>query len=77
MPSYEIRIEGHLAAYRLRHFERVTIRQEADGTTVILGPFRGQSALFGLLNWLHSLGIPLVSVQRLGEPGVAEGRGEG
>ncbi len=47
-----------------------------DDTLVILGSFRGQSALFGLLHWLHSLGAPLVSVRRLGEARTAEGGGE-
>jgi hypothetical protein len=28
---YEIRIAGHLAPARLRHFEGLTIRQEAAG----------------------------------------------
>jgi len=63
----EIRIEGHLAAFRLRHFEGLVVRPEADGKMVLVGTFRDQPALFGLLNWLHSLGVGLVSVRRLEE----------
>jgi hypothetical protein len=62
---YEISIEGHLAPRRLRHFQNMMVRQEVGGKTVIVGGFRDQSALFGLLNWLQSLGISLVSVRRL------------
>ena len=63
----EIRVEGHLAAHRLRHFEGLVVRPEADGKMVLVGHFRDQPALFGLLNWLDSLGVHLVSVQRLEE----------
>jgi hypothetical protein len=62
---YEIHIEGHLAPQRLRHFEGLLVRQEAAGRTVIVGRFRDQSALFGLLDWLQSLHVPLLSVQRV------------
>ena len=62
---YEIRIEGHLAPRRLRHFEGVTVRQEASGETVIEGCFRDQAALFGLLSWLQRLGVTLLLVKRL------------
>jgi hypothetical protein len=61
---YEIRIEGHLAPQRLRHFEMVTVRQEADGQSVILARCRDQSALYGLLFWLQGLGVTLLHVQR-------------
>jgi hypothetical protein len=62
---YEIRIEGHLAPHRLRHFEGVTIRQESGGETVIEGRFRDQAALYGLLSWLQRLGVTLLLVKRL------------
>jgi hypothetical protein len=64
---YEIRIEGHLAPHRLRHFECVTVRQEAGGETVIEGCFRDQAALYGLLSWLQRLGAALLLVKRLEE----------
>jgi len=64
---YEIRIQGHLAPHRLRHFETVAVHQEAGGETVIVGRFRDQSALYGLLSWLQRLGATLVLVKRLEE----------
>ena len=65
---YEIRIQGHLAPRRLRHFEGLEVRQEAGGETVIVARFRDQAALYGLLSWLQRLGVTLLLVRRLGEP---------
>jgi len=65
---YEIRIDGHLAPHRLRHFEGLTVRQETGGETVIVGSFRGQAALYGLLSWLQRLGVTLLLVRRVEEP---------
>jgi hypothetical protein len=64
---YEIRIQGHLAPHRLRHFEGVQVRQEAGGETVIVGCFRDQPALYGLLSWLQRLGVTLLLVRRVQE----------
>ena len=64
---YEIRIQGHLARHRLRHFEALTVRQEANGETVIVGCFRDQPALYGLLSWLQRLNAMLLLVQRIEE----------
>jgi hypothetical protein len=66
-PRYEIRIQGHLAPRRLRHFEGLTVRQEAGGETVILGCYRDQAALYGLLSWLQRLGVTLLLVRRVEE----------
>ena len=64
---YEIRIQGHLSPHRLRHFEGMTVRQEDGGETVIVGCFRDQPALYGLLSWLQRLGVTLLLVKRLEE----------
>jgi hypothetical protein len=66
MTVYEIRVRGHLAARRFRHFEGLVVRQEA-GETVIVGRFRDQPALYGLLNWLQSLGATLLLVRQVEE----------
>jgi len=66
--QYEIRIQGHLAPQRLRHFEGITVRHEAGGDTTIVGCFRDQAALYGLLSWLQGLGITLLLVRRVAEP---------
>ncbi len=62
---YEIRVQGHLAPRRLRSFEGLAVRQEPNGETVIVGPVGDQAALYGLLNWLHNIGVVLLSVRRL------------
>ena len=74
---YAIRVRGHLAPRRLRHFEGMMVRKQAGGDTLIVGCFRDQSALFGLLNWLQGLNVPLVSVQRLQGTGPKEEKEEG
>jgi hypothetical protein len=62
---YEIRIEGHLAPHRLRRFGGLTVTHHPGGETTLAGPMPDQSALYGLLNWLHDLGAPLISVRRM------------
>jgi hypothetical protein len=73
---YEIRIQGHLAPHRLRHFEALAVRQEPSGETVITGCFRDQQALYGLLSWLRNLGATLLLVKQAEDdqaPGTPEG----
>jgi len=62
---YEIMIEGHLAPHRVQQFEGLEVTHQSNGETSITGPIPDQSALLGLLNWLHDLGAVLVSVRRL------------
>jgi hypothetical protein len=64
---YEIRIKGHLAARRLRHFQGLIVQWEANGETVITGNFRDRPALYGLLSWLQGLGVTLLLVKRVEE----------
>ena len=73
---YEIRVQGHLAARRLCSFEGLAVRQEPNGETVIVGPIRDQAALYGLLNWLHNIGVALLSVRRVegADSSVEDGR---
>jgi hypothetical protein len=73
---YVIRIQGHLAARRLRHFEGLTVQPDDEGQTTITGSFRDQSTLFGVLNWLQSLNVPLLSVQQLEATNAFEEREE-
>lgn len=66
---YEIRIQGYLDARRARHFEGMTITQQPDGVTALVGPVVDQAALYGLLSRLRDLGVPLISVQRVSVTG--------
>lgn len=61
---YEIRLSGRLDARWALRFEPLTLRHDADGTTVLSGPIADQAVLHGLLQRVRDLGIPLVSVTR-------------
>jgi hypothetical protein len=37
---------------------------QAEGRTSLVGPIVDQAALYGLLNRIHGLGLPLISVRR-------------
>jgi hypothetical protein len=64
-PRYEIRVQGHLAPRRLCCFADLTITHHPSGETSIIGAFRDQSALYGLLNHISNLGVTLLSVNRV------------
>src|SRR5919206_297490 len=69
--SYEMRVKGRLDTRWVARFDGLSLRHESDGTTTIHGPVRDQAALHGLLNKVRDLGLPLVSVTRVG-PGRAD-----
>ena len=62
---YEIRVEGHLADRWSDWFEGLTIRNEANGDTILTGLLADQAALYGVLAKIHNLNLNLISVQRL------------
>ena len=61
---YEIRVEGHLADRWSDWFEGLTIRNVANGDTILTGLLADQAALYGVLIKIHNLNLVLVSVQR-------------
>jgi hypothetical protein len=63
--GYEVRIQGHLDRRWMARFDGLSMRLEADGTTVISGPVPDQAALHGLLQRVRDMGLPLVSVVRM------------
>jgi hypothetical protein len=63
--TYEIVVEGHLDTTRSGWFEGMQLSSQPDGTTRLTGLIVDQSALFGLLNRIRDLGLPLISVQWL------------
>lgn len=69
---YEIKIQGHLASRRLRGFEGWRVQRQPSGETLLVGPVLDASALYGLLSWLRDLGVTLLSLQPLEEPGTIE-----
>jgi hypothetical protein len=68
---YAIRVEGHLDAHWSKWLEGMTITHEAGGVTRLEGPLVDQAALYGLLNKLRDLRLPLVTVERLHPAAVA------
>jgi len=62
---YQIILKGHLGPEWKDWFEGLSITQEANGTSVLMGPVVDQAALFGHLRKIRDLGIPLISVIRL------------
>jgi hypothetical protein len=63
--TYEIRVQAYLDPDMLDWLGDFTICHEGDAETVLTGVLPDQPALFGLLLRLHSLGIPLISVNSL------------
>ena len=66
---YEIRIAGRLDHRWTNWFEGMTFTHTSDGTTTLTGPVVDQAALHGLLSKVRDLGLPLVSVTRVGPVG--------
>jgi hypothetical protein len=64
--SYEIRLKGRLDARWASRFDGLALAHDGDGTTVIHGPVADQAALHGLLSKVRDLGLPLISVTRVG-----------
>ena len=63
---YEIRVRGHLGAVRAASFDGFTVEREADGSTRLVSEEIDQAALHGILRQIRDLGLPLLSVARLG-----------
>ncbi len=59
---YQIRITGQLGREWTDWFEGLVITLEANGDTLLTGPFVDQAALYGLLRKVRDLGMPLLSV---------------
>jgi hypothetical protein len=62
---YEIRLKGHLDSRWAAWFDGLTLTNESDGTTLIRGQVVDQAALYGLLQKIRDMGLPLVSVTQV------------
>ena len=61
--QYRIRIKGRLGPTALSAFP--TLVPEAEGSdTVLTGPLADQSALFGVLGQIETLGLELLEVRQ-------------
>ena len=65
----EIRVQGHLNGRWADWFEGMTIALEDNGDTLMTGPMVDQAALHGMLKKVRDLGMPLLSVNRVGDDG--------
>lgn len=67
---YQIRLQGMWNGRDASWLNGLTVRQ-ADGETILLGTIEDQTALYGLLDKLRSLDLPLLAVHRV-EPNLEE-----
>jgi hypothetical protein len=67
--GYQIRTQGYISDRWADWFEGFELRHEADGTTLIHCPALDQAALHGLIAKVRDLGLPLISVTRMGADG--------
>jgi hypothetical protein len=58
----EIRVRGRLEPRWSTWFDGLDVTPHDDGTTVIHGPVVDQAALFGVLQRLRDVALPLISV---------------
>lgn len=63
---YQIRIKGHLGNQWTDWFGGMTVTLEDNGDTLLTGLVVDQAALHGLLKKVRDLGMPLISVNRVG-----------
>ena len=61
---YEVMIGGILDESWSEWMDGLSITPTEDGNTVLAGPIRDQSALYGLLVKIRDLGLPLLSVEQ-------------
>ena len=59
---YRLRVQGQLGPQWADWFAGFTLSWEVPGETVLVGQVVDQAALYGLLNTLRDLGLPLLEV---------------
>jgi hypothetical protein len=62
---YQIRVQGNLDPKWSAWFTGFSITPQAGGDTLITGEIIDQSDLYGLLEKIRDLGLPLLCVERL------------
>ena len=64
---YEIQIAGCLSADWSAWFAGFTLRAGPSDTTFLIGSVPDQAALFGVLNRIRDIGVPLLSLRLVAE----------
>ena len=59
---YQIRLRGILDSKWSDWFDGLALTPAANGETLVTGPVADQAALYGLLNKIRDIGLPLLSV---------------
>ena len=62
MQEIEVRVKGQIDPQWSKWLGALSVTHTAAGESVLTGPVRDQSALYGLIERLSSLGLQLVSV---------------
>jgi hypothetical protein len=73
--AYELRVQGHLDDRWSDWLGGLAVRRQTDGTTVLAGSVVDQAGLHGVITRIRDIGLPLLSVQRIGpgsEPSLTE-----
>jgi hypothetical protein len=65
MNWYEIRVQGRLDQRWSEWFDGLTISYDVDDNTVLRGPLVDEAALYGVLNKVRDLTLPLLAVNRV------------
>jgi hypothetical protein len=63
---YEILIEGVLDSSWADWLDGIEVLPQKTGETILIGPVADQSALHGIINRLHNLGLVIISINRTG-----------
>jgi hypothetical protein len=62
--SYHIRVKGQIGPEWSEWFDGMTITADEHNETLFSGRVLDQAALYGILNKIQALGLPLLSVLR-------------
>lgn len=62
LASYSIRVKGQLGSEWSEWFDGMAITYDATNETTLSGSMLDQAALYGILNKIRDLGLPLLSV---------------
>lgn len=62
--SYHIRVKGQIGPEWSEWFNGMTITSDEHNETLLFGSVLDQAALYGILNKIQALGLPLLSVLR-------------
>ncbi len=62
--SYRIRVKGQVGPEWSEWFDGMTITYDETNETILSGQIVDQAALYGILNKIRDLGLPLLSILR-------------